>query len=186
MPKSGFGELTEVMKKSAGALREAEVPFLLGGGIACWARGGPETDHDVDFLVLPQDADRALETLTARGMRPERPPEGWLFKAWENGCFVDLIFETSAGPITDDYFDRAEQLEVHSVRMSVASLEDVLVSKLLALNEQSLDYRSALEIARSLREKIDWDAVDERTSYSPYARAFFALLAELGVIDARG
>jgi len=183
MPKSGFGELTEVMKKSAGALREAEVPFLLGGGIACWARGGPETDHDVDFLVMPQDADRALETLTAHGMRPERPPEGWLYKAWENGCFVDLIFETSAGPVTKDYFDRGEHLEVHAVRMSVASLEDVLVSKLLALNEQSLDFRSALEIARALREKIDWTAVRGRTAHSPYARVFFVLLEELAVID---
>jgi hypothetical protein len=186
VPKSGFGQLTEIMKRSAGALRDADVPFLLAGGIAVWARGGPETDHDVDFLVQPGDADRALEALTAKGMRPERPPEGWLYKAWEDGCYVDLIFETSAGPVSEDYFERAEQIEVYAVRMAVASLEDVLVSKLLALNEQTLDYRSSLEIARSLREKIGWDTVRERTAGSPYARAFFVLLEELGVIEPHG
>jgi hypothetical protein len=24
---------------------------MLGGGLAIWARGGPPTDHDVDFFV---------------------------------------------------------------------------------------------------------------------------------------
>jgi hypothetical protein len=179
--KAGFGDLVEIMKKSAAALRDGDVPFLLGGGIACWARGGPETDHDVDFLVRPEDAERALEALANAGMRPERPPEGWLFKAWENGTYVDLIFESSAGPITNDYFERAQELEVYAVRMRVASLEDILVTKLLALNEQKLDYGPVVEISRSLREQIDWDHVRERTAESPYAKGFFTLVQELGI-----
>jgi Uncharacterised nucleotidyltransferase len=179
--QSGFEELVEVMKKSAGALREAEIPFALGGGIACWARGGPETDHDVDFLVRPDDADAALAALAAVGMRPERPPEGWLYKAWEDGCYVDLIFETMAGPVTDELFERSDELEVYAVRMQVASLDDVLVAKLLALSEQSLDYRPVLEISRSLREQIDWDRVRLRTAESPYADAFFTLVERLGI-----
>jgi hypothetical protein len=65
--------------------------------------------------------------------------------------------------------------------MRVASLEDVLVAKLLALNEQSLDYRPALEIARSLREQIDWDELRERTAESPYAAAFFTLVERLKI-----
>ena len=36
-----------------------------------------------------------------------------------------------------------------------------------------------LEVGRALREQIDWDAVCERTSQSPYARAFFCLAHEL-------
>ena len=54
-----FEQLLDAMKKAAGALREAEVPVLLGGGLACWARGAPKTEHDVDFLVRPADAERA-------------------------------------------------------------------------------------------------------------------------------
>ena len=172
------------MKRSAGALRDAGVPFLLGGGIAVWARGGPETDHDVDFLVQPEEAERALQVLADTGMRPDRPPEGWLYKAWDGDLFVDLIFETSAGPITVDFFERAEELEVQAVRMHVASLEDVLVMKLLALNEQALDYGSALEVGQALREQIAWDEVRRRTAESPYARAFFTLVEELEIAPA--
>ena len=47
----------------AAALREAGVPFLLGGSLASWARGGPETRHDLDLMIKPEDAERALEAL---------------------------------------------------------------------------------------------------------------------------
>ena len=40
-----------------------------------------------------------------------------------------------------------------------------------------------LELARSLREQIDWELVRERTADSPFARAFFTLVEELGVVD---
>jgi hypothetical protein len=65
--------------------------------------------------------------------------------------------------------------------MRVSSLEDVLVQKLLALNEQKPDYSSVLELARSLREQVDWDNVRARTAGSPFAKAFFTLLEELNI-----
>ena len=181
-----FSELVETMRKTAAALREGDVPFMLGGGLAAWARGGPESSHDVDFLLRRDDAERALGVLEEAGFRTERPPEDWLFKVWDGEVFVDLIFNTSAGPITDELFDRSEDLEVHAVRMKVAALEDIMVTKLCALDEQDLDYEGSLELARSLREKIDWDNVRSRTQGSPYARAFFTLLEELEVLPARG
>jgi hypothetical protein len=38
-----------------------------------------------------------------------------------------------------------------------------------------------LQVARSLREQIDWEDVRARTAGSPYAAAFFTLVEELGV-----
>jgi predicted nucleotidyltransferase len=181
--EQSFSKLIDAMRQTAAALRDGDVPFMLGGGMAAAARGGPESDHDVDFLVRREDAERALDVLEQRGYRPERPPEDWLFKAWRDDVFVDLIFSTSAGPVTQEMFDRADELEVYAVRMPVLSLEDVMVTKLMALDEQEdLDLKPSLEIARSLRESIDWDAVRERTAESPYARAFFFLCADLGVV----
>ena len=183
MPNEDFNALRETMKKGAAALREADVPFLLGGGLACWARGGPETDHDLDFMVRPEDAESAQEALVEAGMRPEKPPEDWLLKAYDsNDVLVDIIFRPASGPITDEVFARGEEREVDAVRMRLMALEDIIVTKLLALSETHLDYESVLEIARPLREQIDWDDVRERASESPYARGFFALAEELDVI----
>jgi predicted nucleotidyltransferase len=179
-----FQSLLDAMKRAGGVLNEAGVPFVLGGGLAAWARGGPKTEHDVDFLVKPEDAERAQQALSEAGMRIERPPEGWLLKAYDDGVLVDLIFDPHDGPIDDGTFERAEDLEVHAMRMKVASLEDVLVQKLLAISEQEPDYSSVLELARSLREQVDWADVRERTKTSPFAKGYFTLLDELEIVPA--
>jgi predicted nucleotidyltransferase len=179
-----FERLLATMKKAGGALNDAGIPFILGGGLASWARGAPKTEHDVDFLVKPEDAERAQQALVAIGMRPENPPEGWLLKAYDDDLLIDLIFHPQDGPIDDDTFDRAEELEVHAMKMKVAALEDVLVQKLLALGEQQPDYSSVLELARSLREQVNWDDVRERTRDSAFANAYFTLLEELEIVPA--
>ena len=183
-PAENFPELIESMKRADAILREAGIPHMLGGGLAAWARGGPPTEHDVDFFVFPADAERALEALAEAGMKPERPPEGWLLKAWDGDTLIDLIYRPAGGEVDEAYFDRAEEMEmeVAAQTMPVASLGDVLTTKLLAINEQDPDPTSVLEIARSLREQIDWDFVRDQTGHSPFARAFFTLVEELGVV----
>lgn len=172
------------LKRAAAALREAGIPFLLGGSLASWARGGPETTHDLDFMIKPEDADRAVEVLTGAGMKPERPPEEWLFKVWDGEVLVDLIFGPSGIDMTDEVIERGETLNVLSMEMKVMALEDVLTTKLEALREHELDYSGVLQIARALREQIDWRVVRDRTDGSPFAKAFFVLVEELGIAPA--
>jgi hypothetical protein len=65
--------------------------------------------------------------------------------------------------------------------MKVMTVADVLATKLLTLKEHEVDYESVLEIARACREQIDWDLLRSRTAESPYAKAFFTLVDELGL-----
>jgi predicted nucleotidyltransferase len=179
-----FRTLLDAMKHAGGILNDAGVPWVLGGRLACWARGGPETEHDVDFLIKPEDAERAQDAFAAAGLETERPPEGWLVKTWVDGVLVDLIFDPQDGPVDEGVLESAEELEVYAMRMKVARLEDVLTQKVLTLSEQQPDFSSVLELARSLREQVDWDEVRERTSESPFAKAYFTLLEELGILSA--
>jgi hypothetical protein len=182
-----FPNIEASLKKAVAALREAELPFLLAGSLAVWARGGPETRHDLDFVVKPEDAGRALEALERAGMRTERPPEEWLHKAWDGDVLIDVIFAPRGLEVTDDVLERGELLHVLGITIPVMSIEDVLATKLLALHEHQLDYTTLVRIARSVREQIDWRYLRERTRESPYAAAFFVLCEELGVTsDAHG
>jgi hypothetical protein len=180
--RSDFSEIEATMKRAAAALREAEVPFALAGSVALWARGGPETTNDLDFIIRPQDAERALQVLADAGMRPEKPPEGWLYKAWDDGVLVDLIFEPN-GLDASEVLERAQRISVAALRIPVMSLEDVMVTKLLSLSEHRIDFSGPLATARSVREQVDWDDVRARTAHSAYARAFIHLLEELGIIS---
>jgi hypothetical protein len=176
-------ELVTTMKHAAAALREADVEFMLGGGLAIWARGGPPTDHDVDFFVREEDAERALAALAGAGMDVQKPPEDWLYKAHDGDVLVDLIFRPAGGAIGDEHFARASSMEVLSQRLLVASIDDVMVTKLLALTEQEPDFQAVLQVARALREQIDWTWVEARSGASPFARAFFTLAEGLGIVE---
>jgi Nucleotidyl transferase of unknown function (DUF2204) len=174
-------DLLETLKKCAAALRDAGVAFIVGGGVAAWARGGPESIHDLDLIVKPEDADRALETLEGAGLRTERPPEGWLLKAWDGEVLVDLIFQPQGMVVDDDAIARAEILNVKAMEVPVMPIADVMSSKLMALNERWLDYDQLLQIARACREQVDWEEVRGRTAESPFARAFFEITDGLGI-----
>jgi hypothetical protein len=174
--------MVPTLKKTAAALRDADIPYLVAGGVASWVRGGPSTDHDLDFLIKPDDADRALAVLEEAGLRPEKPPEEWLYKAWDGETLVDLIFCPAGLDVDDELIERGEEREVEAMTMRVMRPEDLLVSKIMAMTEHSINYRSCLEIARSLREQIDFDDVRERTKDSPYGRAFFVIAEGLQIV----
>lgn len=181
--EASHAEIEDALRVAAAALRNAGVPFMLGGSLAAWVRGGPPTRNDLDLMIKPEDADRALEVLADAGMRPHRPPEDWLVKAWHDDVLVDLIFHPKGLTIDDAAFDRAEVLDVFAIPMHVMALEDMVCTKLHVLDERTLDLEPLLQVARSLRERIDWEQVRARTADSPFAKAFFTLVEELCIVE---
>ncbi len=177
-----FGPILAALRRSVALLRDAGIPFIVGGSLAAWARGGPEVTNDLDLMVRPSDAERVLELLVRAGMTPERPPEEWLLKAWDGEVLVDIIFETVEGEVTDEVIARGEELTVTSVAMNVMRLEDMFALRLQTLNEHYLDYSALLKMGRALREQVDWDAVRARVRHTPYGMAFFTILEGLGVV----
>jgi hypothetical protein len=175
-------QITETLKRAAAALRGADVPFALAGGVAAWARGGPAPCNDLDFAIAERHAEAAEAALAAAGMHTERPPEGWLLKAWDGEVLVDLIWDLEGLQDVEAVMARAQELSVHGVRMRVLSLDDVMVSKLCAFDEHELDFAGALAVARALREQVDWRDVRQRTAHSPYARGFLSMLEALDVL----
>ncbi len=173
--------LRETLKRTAVALKRAEVPFAVAGGYAAWARGGPEPDHDADLVLLEADVDGAAQALSDAGLDVVRPPEDWLFKVFDDGAMVDLIFRVNGRPVAPELLDRGSELDVLSVHMPVLSATDVLVTKMNALSEQSCDYGKVLPVARALREQVEWDRLAAETDDNDYAAACLHLLRRLGV-----
>jgi len=174
--------LREALKRVAVALKRTGIPFALIGGYAVWARGGPEPDHDVDFMVAATDADKTAALLQEAGFTVEHPPEDWLFKVFTDDSMVDVIFRDSGDAAERAVVEEADELEVLSVEMPVLSATEVVVQKLLALDEHYCDFGAMIPVVRALREQVDFERVRAETAGSPYAAALLFLLERLDVV----
>jgi hypothetical protein len=182
MPHRVDEGLVNTLKRVASVLKQAEVPFALGGSFAVYAHGGHSSDHDVDFVIREQDKARALEELAAVGFEVEQPPEDWLVKVFDEGRMVDLIYRPVESPVTDATLRDTIMRPVEAINMPVLSATQLMVHKLLSYTQHHCDFATGLPIARSLREQIDWDRVRDLTAKSPYAEAFLVLLDRLDVV----
>jgi hypothetical protein len=176
-------EIRDLLKRTAVALKQGDVPFALCGGYAAWVRGAPEPDHDADFLVSDAEADRAAKVLADAGLEVQEPPEDWLVKVVSGGSFVDVLWRTCGHPVESDLIDRAEALPVLSVIMPVLTATDIVVTKLMALDEHYCDFGRLLPVARALREQVDWETVRREVEGNDFAVVFLHLLERLGVVE---
>ena len=182
MPHRVDEGLVNTLKRVASVLKQAEIPFALGGSFAVYAHGGHSSDHDVDFLIREQDKGRALEELSAVGFEVEQPPEDWLVKVFDEGRMVDLIYRPVESPVTEATLRDTVMRPVEAINMPVLSATQLMMHKLLSYTQHYCDFATGLPVARSLREQIDWDRVRAETAKSPYAEAFLVLLDRLDVV----
>lgn len=182
MPDEVRRNLREALKLVAVTLKDGGAPFALTGGYALWARGGPEPDHDVDFMIAEPDVPQVMARLADQGLQVVQPPEDWLFKVFVDDAMVDILFRTAGVPVTRSRFDDADELEVESVAMPVLSATTLIADKLAALGEHSCDFSSLLSGARAVREQVDWDEVRARTKDNDFAVAFLFLAERLGIL----
>ena len=175
-----FPDMAPTLKHASAALRQAGVAHALTGAPACWVYGASELGIDWDLVVRPEDADHAAAALAEAGLRVERPPEGWLVKAWDGDVLVDVIFDPLGAPVAE-CLARAREERVLGMPIPVLDPTDVVVSMLLARSEVFLQFERLLQVVRPIREHIDWARVRRGTHPSPYAAGFLALVEALGV-----
>ncbi|HET9138650.1 nucleotidyltransferase family protein [Actinophytocola sp.] len=184
--RSDQDALLRTLARVARALRGADVPFVVTGGCAVYARGGPATEHDLDLLVREDDVPAAVSALVAGGMRAAEAAEDWLTKVYDGDRLVDLLFRPNERPVDDAMLKRADEMRVGGTLVPVQHATDVLTQKLLTLSEHRCDFSLLLAIARALREQIDWVRLREQTETSPYAEAFLLLVARLNIASGDG
>jgi isocitrate dehydrogenase kinase/phosphatase len=71
---------------------------------------------------------------------------------------------------------------VLSVQMPVLAATDIVVTKLMTLDEHYCDFSRMLPVARALREQVDWPAVARAVADNDFAVVFLDLLDRLDVV----
>jgi predicted nucleotidyltransferase len=156
------GLLQRVFVEAITILDEANVPYVLIGGLASAELGRPRCSADVDVLVKPVDAGTALAALGAEGFATDETNPHWLYKATKEGVLVDILFK---GP-KDIYLDepmlaRSRIARVLEQSVRVAPPEDLIVMKALVHDEETpRHWHDALALVAA--GDIDWDYLVHR------------------------
>ena len=146
-----------VVAAAAAALERAGIPYVLIGGIASSVHGRPRATDDIDLLVDPRDADRALEALGSAGFETEETDPHWIYKATKDGQTVDVMFNIKGDVhVDEEMLARARPTDFAGQEVQVAAPEDVIVIKALAHDEPSFrHWHDALAIIAA--QELDWE-----------------------------
>jgi hypothetical protein len=160
--------LEGLLRQLAQALDASGIPFMLTGSIAAAYHGAARATMDVDAVIDPTPAqlEALLSRLEAEGLYVSREAartalaEHGMFNVIdaESGWKADLIMRKHR-PFSDEEFARKAPAELLGERVAVATIEDVILSK--------LEWASIGGSARQLEDvrrllAIGGDAVDRR------------------------
>ncbi len=142
-----------------GVLREAGVPFLVGGTYAFTSYTGiGRRTKDIDLFVRPEDCDAALAALAADGFGTQKPYPHWLAKAHYGEDFVDLIYRSGNGisAVDDGWFERATEAEVLDVPVLLCPPEEVLWTKAFIMERERFDGADVAHLLLAAAPRMDW------------------------------
>jgi predicted nucleotidyltransferase len=161
------GVFTHVLGDAVRSVEAAGVPYALVGGIASAVHGRPRWSDDIDLLVRPVDAERALQALAGAGFATEHTFPDWLYKASRDGVLVDVIFNIQDTINLDDtMLARTRRATFLGEELQVVSPEDLLITKAASFSEATPHYwYDALGLIAA--GDLDWHYLGERAHLAP-------------------
>jgi hypothetical protein len=132
-------EFRDVFQRVSEVLDLAAIPYMLTGSFASSYYGVLRATHDVDIVIAPapQSVKTLVQQLNERNYYADlnAAVDAYrnlsMFNALDNetGWKVDFIFRKSSA-YAREAFQRRKAVDFHQTRLFVASVEDVIVSKL--------------------------------------------------------
>jgi hypothetical protein len=147
------------------ALREAEVPFLVGGAYALERYTGIARDtKDLDVFVRPRDAEVTLKALAAAGFPTELTFPHWLGKAFGGDAVLDIIFSSGNGcaRVDDGWFQYAVPAVVLGLPAQLCPPEEMIWSKAFIMERERYDGADVAHLLRARGPSLDWPRLIRR------------------------
>jgi len=175
--------VADFYRQSLRALRDAGIPFLVGGAfsLACYT-GIRRATKDLDLFILREDFERIAPLMQRHGWRTELTYPHWLAKVYDGNTFIDLIFNSGNGvtPVDARWFHGNFRAEVLGVPVLVANVEDSLLSKAFIMERERYDGGDIAHLLLARAERLDWAGLLER--FGPHWRVLLSHLTLFGYI----
>lgn len=144
------------------SLERQNFPYAVAGAFALQQHTGICRDtKDLDLFLTSDNVARALEILDQAGFLCETCDPVWLYKAYQNGFFVDLITGMSNAAIVVEnlWIQRAKAAVVHGVNTRVLAAEELIASKLFVTRRERFDGADIAHVIYGTRGRLDWSRI---------------------------
>jgi hypothetical protein len=147
------------------ALRDARIPFLIGGGYATARHTHIDrAAKDLDILIKQDDWPASARALRGVGIRACLPYPHWLGKAIGRNGMVDIIFNSgnAVARVDDDWFEHAVEARVLGFSVRLCPPEELLWSKAFVMERERFDGADVLHIILTVGRRLDWHRLCRR------------------------
>jgi hypothetical protein len=164
-------------------LVHADVPFLVGGGVALARYAGVKRGVEaLDLFMRRDDWPGAATLLNHVGIDTHLAFSHWLAKACEGEWTVQIMYNGGNGltPVDARWFDCAPSDEVVGVKVRLCPPEEMIWSKAFVMERERFDGADILHLIRARHDGLNWDRLLEL--FEPYPRVLFAHLVLFGFV----
>jgi hypothetical protein len=147
------------------ALRQADLPFLIGGtyAMARYTRIDRAT-KDLDLMIRGEDWPRVARALRGAGIYTRLSFPHWLGKAIAGKAQVDIIFSggNALTKVDDGWFERAVPARVLGFHVMLCPVEELLWSKAFVMERERFDGADVLHLILTQGRQFDWRHLCDR------------------------
>jgi hypothetical protein len=163
------------------ALRQAGMPYLVGGGYALRHYTGLLRDpKDFDIFVRREEYDAVMNVLSQVGYHTELTFPHWLGKASCEHGYMDVIFNSGNGiaRVDDAWFEHAAMGHALGVPVKFCPMEEIIWSKAYIMERERYDAADIMHLILTHAENINWPRLLER--FGDHWRVLFSHLCLFG------
>ena len=182
-PGRDKGKANLLHRRSVVALRDAGVPFLIGGAYVVEVYTGVSRQtKDFDLYLRPQHVDPAIQALKRAGYKTKKTFPHWLAKAERGRDCVDLIFRAGNGlcEVDDSWFERAHGSNFLGLEVKLCAPEEMIWMKAYVMERERFDGADIAHVLQSWADKLDWPHLVRR--FGPDWRVLLSHLVLFGYI----
>ncbi|HBG81426.1 TPA: hypothetical protein DDW69_01150 [candidate division CPR2 bacterium] len=131
-------KVLDLLDATIKAVKEANINYMIGGGLALIHYGMLRETHDLDIFVKQEDAEKLIKGFEKQGMLTKLTDKRWLYQAtlgkglleFKKNNTIDVIFQNDTEiKIGDRFLLRAQKVKFHDRQFNVISVEDLVLFK---------------------------------------------------------
>jgi hypothetical protein len=152
-------------RRALGDLRDAKIPYLIGGAYALGVHTGIHREtKDLDLFTVPAVAPAMLRLFSDLGYASRLVARHWLGKVTWEDAIIDIIFgfRNGVSQLDESWFDHAVDAVLFDVPVRVLAPEEMIWSKAFVMERERYDGADIAHLMRGRAADLDWDRLIDR------------------------